>query len=456
MEVTDFTKGSIRGNIVRLAVPMTLAQLINVLYNIIDRIYIGRMEQGSALALTGVGVCLPVITIVIAFANLIGMGGAPLFSIERGKGNDTEAEYILGNSFVLLVLFGAGLTIAGLLFKCPVLYLLGASDATYPYADSYLTIYLLGNVFVLLSLGLNSFISGQGFGKTGMATVIIGAGLNMILDPVFIFVLKLGVRGAAVATVLSQAVAALWTLYFLIGKKAVIRLRGCRMKLVRKRVFRIMGLGVSGFTMSVTNSLVQMVCNAMLQRYGGDIYVGVMTMINSVREVVSMPVSGVGAGAQPVMGYNYGAGREDRVRESISFMSVTLIIYTLAAWLLIFLFPQFFLGIFSTDKAIIEKGVSCLHLYFFGFFMMALQFSGQTTFTGLGFSRQAVFFSIFRKIIIVIPLTLLLPRVDSLGVMGVFLAEPISNFVGGGACFATMYFTVYRRLAKKVKKETIL
>lgn len=456
MEVTDFTKGSIRGNIVRLAVPMTLAQLINVLYNIIDRIYIGRMEQGSALALTGVGVCLPVITIVIAFANLIGMGGAPLFSIERGKGNDTEAEYILGNSFVLLVLFGAGLTIAGLLFKRPVLYLLGASDATYPYADSYLTIYLLGNVFVLLSLGLNSFISGQGFGKTGMATVIIGAGLNMILDPVFIFVLKLGVRGAAVATVLSQAVAALWTLYFLIGKKAVIRLRGCRMKLVRKRVFRIMGLGVSGFTMSVTNSLVQMVCNAMLQRYGGDIYVGVMTMINSVREVVSMPVSGVGAGAQPVMGYNYGAGREDRVRESISFMSVTLIIYTLAAWLLIFLFPQFFLGIFSTDKAIIEKGVSCLHLYFFGFFMMALQFSGQTTFTGLGFSRQAVFFSIFRKIIIVIPLTLLLPRVDSLGVMGVFLAEPISNFVGGGACFATMYFTVYRRLAKKVKKETIL
>lgn len=456
MEVTDFTKGSIRGNIVRLAVPMTLAQLINVLYNIIDRIYIGRMEQGSALALTGVGVCLPVITIVIAFANLIGMGGAPLFSIERGKGNDTEAEYILGNSFVLLVLFGAGLTIAGLLFKRPVLYLLGASDATYPYADSYLTIYLLGNVFVLLSLGLNSFISGQGFGKTGMATVIIGAGLNMILDPVFIFALKLGVRGAAVATVLSQAVAALWTLYFLIGKKAVIRLRGCRMKLVRKRVFRIMGLGVSGFTMSVTNSLVQMVCNAMLQRYGGDIYVGVMTMINSVREVVSMPVSGVGAGAQPVMGYNYGAGREDRVRESISFMSVTLIIYTLAAWLLIFLFPQFFLGIFSTDKAIIEKGVSCLHLYFFGFFMMALQFSGQTTFTGLGFSRQAVFFSIFRKIIIVIPLTLLLPRVDSLGVMGVFLAEPISNFVGGGACFATMYFTVYRRLAKKVKKETIL
>lgn len=452
MEVTDFTKGSIRRNIVRLAVPMTLAQLMNVLYNIIDRIYIGRMEQGNALALTGVGVCLPVITIVIAFANLIGMGGAPLFSIERGKGNDREAEYILGNSFVLLLFFGVGLTAAGLLFKRPVLYLLGASDATYPYAASYITIYLLGSVFVLLSLGMNNFISGQGFGKTGMATVIIGAGLNIALDPVFIFVLKLGVRGAATATVLSQAVAALWTLHFLVGKKAVIRLKRCRLKLMWRRVFRIMGLGVSGFTMSVTNSLVQMVCNAMLQGYGGDIYVGVMTIINSVREVVSMPVTGIGAGTQPVLGYNYGAGRADRVRESISFMSVTLILYTLAVWLLIFLFPQFFLGIFSTDKVIIEKGVSCLHLYFFGFFMMALQFSGQSTFTGLGFSRQAVFFSIFRKVIIVVPLTLLLPRIESIGVWGVFLAEPVSNFVGGGACFATMYVTVYRRLDKNKKK----
>lgn len=449
MEVTDFTKGSIRRNIVRLAVPMTLAQLINVLYNIIDRIYIGRMEQGNALALTGVGVCLPVITIVIAFANLIGMGGAPLFSIERGKGNDKEAEYILGNSFVLLILFGIGLTVAGLLLKRPVLYLLGASDATYPYASSYLTIYLLGNIFVLLSLGLNNFISGQGFGKTGMATVIIGAGLNIVLDPLFIFVLDLGVQGAAVATVISQAVAALWTLSFLVGKKAVIRLRRCRVRLERKRVLRIMGLGVSGFTMSVTNSLVQMVCNATLQSFGGDIYVGVMTIINSVREVVSMPVSGIGAGAQPVMGYNYGAGREDRVRQSISFMSVTLFVYTLLAWLLIFLFPRFFLGVFSTDMAVIEKGISCLHLYFFGFFMMALQFSGQTTFTGLGFSKQAVFFSIFRKVIIVVPLTLILPHIESVGVMGVFLAEPISNFVGGGACFATMYLTVYRRLDKK-------
>lgn len=446
MEVTDFSKGSVRKNIMRLAVPMTLAQIINVLYNIVDRIFIGRMESGSSLALTGVGVCLPVITIVIAFANLIGMGGAPLFSIERGKGEEREAEYILGNCFVLLVVLGVLLTILGLLLKRPVLYLLGASDATFPYADEYITIYLLGNIFVLLSLGLNNFINAQGFGRTGMFTVAIGAGLNIVLDPVFIFGLGLGVRGAALATVLSQCAAMVWTLRFLCGKKAVIRLQKNRLALRLNRVMRIFGLGVSGFTMSVTNSLVQMACNATLQTYGGDIYVGIMTIINSVREVVQMPVSGIGSGAQPVMGFNYGAGQSDRVKKSISFMSLSMILYTLMIWLLLFLFPRFFLGIFSSDPEVLEAGVSCLHIYFFGFFMMALQFAGQTTFTGLGFSRRAVFFSIFRKVIIVVPLTLLLPQVAGLGVRGVFLAEPVSNFIGGGACFLTMIFSVYRKL----------
>ena len=446
MEVTDFSKGSVRKNIMRLAVPMTLAQIINVLYNIVDRIFIGRMESGSSLALTGVGVCLPVITIVIAFANLIGMGGAPLFSIERGKGEEREAEYILGNCFVLLVVLGVLLTILGMLLKRPVLYLLGASDATFPYADEYITIYLLGNIFVLLSLGLNNFINAQGFGRTGMFTVAIGAGLNIVLDPVFIFGLGLGVRGAALATVLSQCAAMVWTLRFLCGKKAVIRLQKNRLALRLNRVMRIFGLGVSGFTMSVTNSLVQMACNATLQTYGGDVYVGIMTIINSVREVVQMPVSGIGSGAQPVMGFNYGAGQSDRVKKSISFMSLSMILYTLMIWLLLFLFPRFFLGIFSSDPEVLEAGVSCLHIYFFGFFMMALQFAGQTTFTGLGFSRRAVFFSIFRKVIIVVPLTLLLPQVAGLGVRGVFLAEPVSNFIGGGACFLTMIFSVYRKL----------
>lgn len=445
-EITDFSKGNIKENIMRLAIPMTLAQLINVLYNIVDRIYIGRMEGGNSLALTGVGVCLPIISMIIAFANLVGMGGAPLFSIERGRHNQKEAEYILGNCVVLLVIFGLVLTLAGYLCKVPILYLLGASEKTIGYADSYLSVYLLGNVFVLLSLGLNNFINAQGFGKTGMWTVAIGAGINIVLDPLFIFVLGLGVRGAAMATVISQALATVWTLRFLLGNRAVVRIRRNRFRLQLKRVCRILELGLSGFTMSVTNSLVQMVCNASLKNYGGDVYVGIMTIINSIREVVTMPVTGIGSGAQPVMGYNYGAGEMKRVKQSISFMSIVLLSYTLAIWGLLFLFPHFFMGVFTSDSQVIEMGVSCMHIYFFGFFFMALQFSGQTTFTGLGFSKRAVFFSIFRKVIIVIPLTLLLPLLLSSPVHGVFLAEPISNVIGGGVCFFTMVVSVYKKL----------
>lgn len=446
MEVTDFSKGSIKKNILRLAMPMTLAQLINVLYNIVDRIYIGRMDGGNSLALTGVGVCLPIISIIIAFANLIGMGGAPLFSIERGKKDQKEAEYILGNCVVLLILCGIFLTILVYAGKVPLLYLLGASKKTIGYADSYLSVYLLGNIFVMLSLGLNNFINAQGFGRTGMWTVAIGAGVNIILDPLFIFTFGFGVRGAAMATVISQAMATIWTFRFLLGKKAVVRIRRDRLCLQTKRVRRILVLGLSGFTMAVTNSLVQIVCNASLIRYGGDVYVGIMTIINSIREVVTMPVTGVGSGAQPVMGYNYGAGENKRVKESISFMSAVLILYTLAVWGILFLFPHFFMGIFTSDKAVMQMGESCLHIYFFGFFFMALQFSGQTTFTGLGFSKRAIFFSIFRKVIIVVPLTLLLPLLVSSPVHGVFLAEPISNLIGGGVCFATMIFTVYKKL----------
>lgn len=446
MEVTDFSKGSVRKNILRLALPMTLAQLINILYNIVDRIYIGRMESGNSLPLTGVGVCLPIISMIIAFANLVGMGGAPLFSIERGKQNQKEAEYILGNSVILLVIFGAVLTVVGYIFKVPLLYLLGASDKTIPYADSYLSIYLIGNVFVLLSLGLNNFINAQGFGRIGMWTVAIGAGLNILLDPLFIFTFGFGVRGAAMATVISQALAAGWTFRFLLGRQAVVRLRRDRLTLQAKRVCRILSLGLSGFTMSVTNSLVQMVCNATLKNYGGDVYVGIMTIINSIREVVTMPVMGLGSGAQPVMGYNYGAGEMKRVRQSIRFMSSVMIVYTLAIWGILFLFPRFFMGIFTSDRLVIEMGIPCMHIYFFGFFFMALQFSGQTTFTGLGFSKQAVFFSIFRKVLIVIPLTLFLPLILSSPEYGVFLAEPISNLIGGGACFVTMIFTVYKKI----------
>ncbi len=438
----DFSRGSVLSNIVRLAVPMTFAQLINVLYNIVDRIYIGRIPDHATLSLTGLGVCFPLITIVIAFANLVGMGGAPLFSIERGRGHEEEAERILGNSFALLLILGLVLTFLGYLFKTPLLWLLGASENTIAYAQGYMNIYLIGSSFVMISLGLNSFINAQGFGGMGMATVAIGAVLNLILDPLFIFVMHMGVQGAALATVISQFAAACWTFRFLTGPKTIIRLRLAAMRLKAGRVRKILVLGLAGFTMSLTNSLVQMVNNAALQTWGGDIYVAVITVINSIREVVQMPIQGITNSAQPVMSFNYGAGRYDRVKECIRIMAFMGIVYLLVIWGLISLFPQFWIRIFNQDPDLIRAGVPAMHIYFFGYIFMGLQFSGQAVFQALGYARYAIFFSIFRKVVIVIPLILLLPGLG-FGAHGVFMAEPISNLVGGGACLITMLRTVY-------------
>lgn len=442
----DFSQGSIIKNILKLAIPMTFAQLINVFYNIIDRVYIGRIPENATLALTGLGLCLPIISMVIAFANLFGMGGAPLCSIERGRGNDEEAERIMGNSFVLMLLCGMILTILGLWWKRPLLHLLGASDATLPYAESYITIYLLGSVFVMVGLGMNSFINAQGFGKIGMLTVLLGAVSNILLDPLFIFVLKLGVQGAAWATVISQGLSALWIIRFLTGKQTILKLQKRSFYLERKRVLEIVGLGLSGFTMSVTNSFVQMMYNANLARFGGDLYVGIMTVVNSVREVISLPVQGLTNSAQPVMGYNYGAGEYQRVKQAVVFISVVAIVYTTAAWSLVHGFPEFFIRIFNQDAELVAAGVPAMQIYYFGFFMMSLQFSGQSVFVALGKSKNAVFFSIFRKVIIVIPLILILPSWFGLGTNGIFMAEPISNFIGGIACYGTMLFTVWPEL----------
>lgn len=447
-EQNDFSKGSIVSHMIRLALPMTLAQLVNVAYNIIDRIFIGKIPYDSTNALTGLGVAFPICTITIAFANLVGMGGAPLFSIQRGKGNDNEAGKILGNSFVLLVLLGIFMTIAGLIVKKPALYLLGASEATFNYANSYITIYLCGSLFVMLSLGLNSFINAQGFAKTGMLTVSIGAICNLILDPIFIFQAGMGVRGAALATIISQFIAALWTLHFLLGNKTIIKLSTRNMKLEVARVLRIAGLGLCGFTMSITNSAVSMVNNANLGLYGGDLYIGAMTIINSIREVIQMPVQGITNGAQPILSFNYGAKKPDRVKTTIRYMSITVFAYTMLAWILVLIFSRQCVTIFNSNSRLIETGVSSIRLYFFGFFMMTFQFCGQSVFTALGQSKKAVFFSLLRKVFIVIPLIFLLPHIGGLGVNGVFLAEPVSNFIGGTACFVTMILTVYLRLGK--------
>lgn len=442
----DFSKGSIIMNILNLAVPMTLAQLINVLYNIVDRIYIGRIPEHATLSLTGLGLCLPIISMVIAFANLFGMGGSPLCSIERGRGNNDEAERIMGNSFCMLLMFGLGLTVLGLIFKRPMLYLFGASDQTFPYADSYVSIYLLGSTFVMVGLGMNSFINSQGFGRVGMMTVLLGAVTNIILDPVFIFVFDMGVQGAALATVISQGLSAGWIVWFLTGKKTILKLRMSCMRLKKERVKQIVALGFSGFTMAITNSLVQIMCNATLQQYGGDLYVGVMTVINSVREVVTMPVQGITNSAQPVMGFNYGAGEYKRVKKAIAFTSVSAIVYTTFMWVLIHGFPEFFIRIFNKDAALVEAGIPAMQIYYFGFFLMSLQFSAQAVFVALGKAKRAIFFSIFRKVIIVIPLTWLLPRIGGLGTSGVFAAEPVSNLVGGLACFITMLVTLLPEL----------
>lgn len=438
----DFSQGSVRGNILRLAGPMTLAQLINLLYNIIDRMYIGHLPENATLALTGLGLTFPILMLVTAFSNLFGMGGAPLFSIARGRQEEDRAADIMGTTFTMLFLSGIALTVIGLLAKKPLLYLFGASDQTFPFADQYLSIYLLGSTFVMFSLGMNNFINAQGFARKGMLTVLIGAVLNILLDPLFIFVLHMGVQGAALATIISQFFSALWILRFLTGKEALIRLTRSSLKVHLSLLKEITALGTSGFVMSFTNSAVQIVCNASLQTYGGDIYVGVMTVINSIREVVSMPVQGITNASQPVLGYNYGAKEYRRVKEGIKFMSISCIAYTTVIWILLLLLPRPFIHIFNSSPQLLELGVPSMTIYFFGFFMMSFQFSGQSTFVALGRSKNAVFFSLFRKVIIVIPLTLLLPHIGGLGVNGVFLAEPISNFVGGTACFVTMLRTV--------------
>lgn len=448
----DFSQGSIWKNILRLAIPMTLAQLVNVLYNIIDRVYIGHIDGASSEALTGIGLTLPIITIITAFTNLFGTGGAPLFSMARGAGNKDRAEKIMGNSFLLLVLCGAVLAVFCMLFKRPLLYLFGASDVSYPYANSYLSVYLLGTISVMVSVGMNSYINAQGFGVIGMLTVSIGAVLNLILDPVFIFGLQMGVSGAAVATVISQTVSAVWVLVFLTGRRVPVPLRRHMLHLQWPLVKEISTLGFAGFVMQFTNGAVQIACNAMLQSYGGDLYVSIMTVLSSIREIVNLPINGLCNGAQPVISYNYGARLYGRVKDAIRFMSIVCILFTLVIWLFLLLFPGFFIRLFSSDPELLAEGVPSMHLYFFGIFMMALQFSGQSTFTALGKSKQAIFFSIFRKIVIVVPLTLLLPGVFGLGTAGVFIAEPISNFIGGSACFVTMILTVWRKLPKDVGK----
>lgn len=441
----DFSQGKVSKNIISQAFPLIIAQMVHLLYNVVDRIYIGHMESGSSMALTGVGLTFPISTLIMAFTALYSIGGTPQFSIARGEKDEEKAQRILGTVSFMLVLTAAGLMAFCYLLRKPILYLFGASDASYVYAEEYLRVYLLGTVFSMVTTGLNGFINAQGFPKTGMLTTVIGAVLNIVLDPVFIFVFDMGVAGAAWATVLSQAVSAVWVLRFLTGKKALLKIRRQYLRVDGPLAKKIIKLGTSGFITQATNCLVQIVCNATLQMYGGDLYVGIMTVLNSVREILVLPVNSITQGSQPVMGFNYGAKEFRRVKECIIFDTIACVAYSMIAWGAIILLPEFWCGIFSSDPAILSAGPSAMHIYFFGFFFMAFQLVGQAVFQTLGYAKHAIFFSLMRKVIIVCPLTVLLPMLG-MGVSGVFIAEPISNAVGGLICFFTMWKTVYKKL----------
>lgn len=451
---TDFSQGKVWKNIVFQAIPLILAQLVQLLYNVVDRIYIGHLPEADNMALTGIGLTFPVITLVAAFTNLFGTGGTPLFSIARGGRNEEKAEKIMGNVFSLLVGASFFLFFFCYLFRRPILFLFGASEASYVYADEYLRIYLFGTLFSMTATGMNGFINAQGYPRMGMLTTVIGAILNLLLDPLFIFVLHMGVGGAALATVISQMVSAVWVFRFLTGSKAILRIKKECLRLEGKLVKEIITLGMSGFIVQATNAAVQIACNVTLQSYGGDLYVGIMTVINSVRELLSLPVMGITSGCQPILGFNYGAKKMKRVKEGIRFTALIGVGYTLLAWLFVMKFPHFLFAVFTDDITMVEAGNAALQIYFFGFCFMAFQFTGQCTFQSLGYAKRSIFFSLFRKVIIVVPLTLLLP-VLGFGVNGVFLAEPVSNLIGGLACFFTMWFTVYRKLDEKEQKGSL-
>lgn len=448
----DFSTGPVWKRIIAQAIPLTVAQLVQLLYNVVDRIYLGHMGDGNSMALTGVGLTFPVVTLIMAFTALFGIGGVPLFSIERGAGNDEKAGRILGNSFALLLGSSLLLTAVGYLFMKPILFAFGASEDSFVYAKGYLDIYLMGTVFSMLSTGMNGYINAQGFPKIGMYSIIIGAVCNIILDPVFIFALDMGVAGAALATVISQAASAAWVLRFLTGKDILVPLRGKNIAIQKDITKDICKLGTASFIMQGTNCLVQVACNATLQTFGGDLYVGIMTVTNSVREIFSLPVMGITSGAQPVISYNYGAKQYERVRSGIRFNTFIGTAYTAVAWVMILLFPGFWFGIFSDDPSMIGPGMEAMNIYFFGFVFMAFQYAGQTTFQALGDAKHAIFFSLLRKAIIVVPLTVLLPRLG-FGVLGVFMAEPISNVIGGLASYITMRRTVYKKIENAIKSS---
>lgn len=436
----------------KLAVPTVVAQLINMLYNIVDRIYIGHMPGDGSLALTGVGVCMPIIMIISAFAALIASGGAPKASICMGKNDKASAEKILGGCFSLQLIISAILTAVLLIWNKDLLLMFGASENTIDYASSYMSVYAIGTVFVQLTLGMGAFITAQGFAKTGMMTVLIGAVSNIILDPIFIFGFKLGVRGAALATIISQAISCAWVLLFLSGKRTYLKLKSKYMRIDGKLVFPCVALGLSAFIMQSSESVISVCFNSSLLKYGGDIAVGAMTILTSVMQFAMLPMQGIAQGAQPISSYNYGAKNTERVKKTFRLLLTTCLIYSLTIWAVIMAFPSIFAGIFTPDAELIDFTSKALRIYCAVLGIFGIQIACQMTFVSTGNAHCSIIVAIVRKFVLLLPLIYLMPQLIENKTMGVYLAEPVADVIA--VTFTAVLFAIqFRKSLKKLSTD---
>lgn len=426
--------------LMRLALPTVAAQLINMLYNIVDRIYIGHIPEVGALALTGVGVCMPLIMIVSAFAALVGNGGAPRASIFMGKGDNSSSEKILGNCFFLQVIISVVLTAILLIWNRDFLLAFGASENTIEYGVQYMNIYAIGTIFVQLTLGMNAFITAQGFAKTGMLSVLIGAAANIILDPILIFGFNMGVRGAALATIISQACSCVWVIAFLFGKKTTLKIRRRNLGLQPDVILPCLALGVSVFIMQASESIISVCFNSSLLKYGGDIAVGAMTILTSVMQFAMLPLQGLGQGAQPIISYNYGAGNVERVKKAFKLLLKVSLSYSVILWLSVMLFPQGFAAMFTSDAALLAFTKTALRVYTAALFLFGIQMACQMTFNSLGNAKASIVVAVMRKFVLLIPLIYIMPLIlQSNQTMAVYMAEPIADFFA--VSFTAVLFT---------------
>ena len=438
---TDLGSQSIGKLLLKLATPSIIAQLVNVLYNIVDRIFIGRMQNGE-VAMAGIGVAFPIVLLVSAFAAFIGMGGAPLAAIKMGEQDNDSAEKIMTNSFASLLIIALMLTIVFLIFREPILWKFGASESTIGYAMDYLGIYLIGTVFVQIALGMNPFINTQGFAKIGMMTVTIGAIINIILDPILIFGFNMGVKGAAVATIIAQAVSAIWVLRFLNSKNTILRLRKKYLKIDLKTMKPVFALGIAPFIMQSTESLVLISLNSQLQKYGGDLAVGAMTIMSSIMQIILLPANGVTQGAQPIISYNFGAKNIDRVKKTFKYTVIATLSYTTFMCLILMIAPQVAVKIFNNDPALVDITSWSIKIYFAGIFMFGIQAACQSTLLALGQAKISLFLALLRKIILLVPLIFILPSILEDKLFAVFLAEPVADITAvliTSICFTMFY-----------------